>query len=139
MTDACFPQCFQSALSDQHQCARLRESQLKWPLTARFRPEEHMIDGHVTRSEQFRARVVASSLRKEVRKTRVWNTARASASHRPVTVCEGPQASFPHAPRFRRRPPKTAARLLCIPVPLRNVRHRRWNFFPQTSLGFCHD
>jgi hypothetical protein len=48
-----------------------------------------------TRSEQFHARVVASSLRREVRKTRVWNTARASASHRPVTVCEAPPPLVP--------------------------------------------
>jgi hypothetical protein len=62
-------------------------------LDAIDRPVESMIDGHAsaafvwacsgpgqrpsTRSKQFHARVVASSLRKEVRKAREWNTARA--------------------------------------------------------------
>jgi hypothetical protein len=68
-----------------------------------------MIDGHAsaafvracsgpgqrpsTRSEQFHARVVASSLRKEVRKARVWNTAR--ARHQALGETQGRRMAWP--------------------------------------------
>jgi hypothetical protein len=114
MTAACFPHRFQLSRADNRQYMPLRESQSNRALVHHAGLSDHVIEGHGMFAQTGRsplaflralqampidpgqdrpdpaegiyARVAASPLALSERKTRAWNTARASVSRHPVTV-----------------------------------------------------